>query len=464
MTRRALGKPGRVTAAAAETTATSTEIEQLPGRCSHVAEAVERALDVIAEQKAEAERAARERLALRRQAAEIVRKVNRFTVPEERPGTCGRRRGGRVHAKRARGGEYTGMFWNSIETCGSIHACLSCGSKIRAHRSLEIEHYCFEQLKAGAYVTMVTLTVPHYANDRLLELIGTTKQTWLDRDDPESPIVEPGGGVKGAWRVMSGSRRWRAWKTEFQVFGLIRADEFTHGVNGWHPHMHVLVFHRKDLGDPENGYGESIFDFRAELVQMWDHAVEAKLDGRRISGLVGVDVIQVRDDHGVGMYVSKVQYEIARSDLKGGRKTSRASWQVAVDAGKWGEKRDFALWAEFHRATKGNRAMSISKSLRDAYPWDGPELTDEEIAAMEVEGDVVFAVDGELWDAMQTYRGRQLCAEALTVGEDDGVEAVAEHLDEYLRERNGPVIVVADEDGLPVVKLRSNEWRMSHGR
>lgn len=49
--------------------------------------------------------------------------------------------------------------------------------------------------------------------------------------------------------------------------------------------------------------------------------------------MYGVDAVIVRDDEGIGSYVSKINFELARSDLKIGRDgKGRTPWQVGVDA------------------------------------------------------------------------------------------------------------------------------------
>ena len=46
----------------------------------------------------------------------------------------------------------------------------------------------------------------------------------------------------------SAGRNWISLKTNISLAGTIRSVEITHGMNGWHPHLHALVYVRGDPG------------------------------------------------------------------------------------------------------------------------------------------------------------------------------------------------------------------------
>ena len=217
----------------------------------------------------------------------------------------------------------------------------------------------------------MTLTVPHWGQERLRELLGSTKDVTVDTDD--GPVmIGKGRGVRGAWRMMTSSSGWRRFKTEYGVLGQIRADEITHGVNGWHPHLHLLIFLEPGEDAPGTvaeeieGQWRLIGGVEAAMVALWGHAVEAKMGGRKILAEIGVDVRLVKDDKGLGEYVSKIEFEMTRTDLMGGRQRSRTPWEIGYDGYRWGDADDARWWREHFEATKGMQVMSVSLPEREA--------------------------------------------------------------------------------------------------
>lgn len=117
------------------------------------------------------------------------------------------------------------------------------------------------------------------------------------------------------------------------------------------------------------------------------------------------------DAHGVHMlpldasavaYVSKIGDEVTRQDLKGG---ARQPWSI-LDAVADGEAWAVARWLEYDSATRGRRALVWSDGLRADVLPDVEDLTDEEIAALEVEGEVVALVPAETWVQLMRPRSR----------------------------------------------------------
>lgn len=191
------------------------------------------------------------------------------------------------------------VTWTGIETCGSVWACLACAAKIRAARAEEIDFLAKAHIAAGGSCTFVTFTLPHIASDDLETL-------WR--------------AVQRAWRKMVSGSSYQAIKARYGMLGTIRAVEATLGKrNGWHPHLHVLFFHDAAL----HGNDGTLEEFRDALGARWGRYIEAEL-GRQVHELYGVDAVPVRDEAGIGAYVSKIHYELARSDLKIGRDDGRS--------------------------------------------------------------------------------------------------------------------------------------------
>lgn len=257
---------------------------------------------------------------------------------------------------------------SGLETCASIWSCPVCAAKIRNHRSEEIARGLATHIGAGGGALFVTLTLPHGADDALRKTVEL---------------------VSDGFRAVNAGRGYAEDRAAFGILGHIRAFEVTHGVNGWHPHLHVVVCVDKRA---TVNVAESL---QARWQARWDRWL-TRMGWRASADGIGVKVDRVRRDAAaVGAYVAKLQEgekldrsvgnEMARADLKTGRRESRVPFEILADFGSDGTADDLDLWHEFQLATKGRSAIRWSKGLRALLLAD-EELTDEEIAAAEVGG------------------------------------------------------------------------------
>lgn len=271
-----------------------------------------------------------------------------------------------------------------IASCGSVHACPVCSGKILVARTAEVEEAVARWLTMdeGHAVGLFTVTVRHGRRSRL--------GTLLD-------------GMASAWSRMAESREFKALRARIGWRFQIKAFECRYGLEGWHPHYHVLVFLDRRLSADE------VADAAGKLSAMWCSAVESS--GLRRPARKGQDFRQFDGSaevvaHDAGAYVTKAHYPrdvqatAARTALevtRGDRKSSRTGVSVAPfdllaamvqhlrDSG--GDRDSIEHlerpWVEWERATKGRRAHYWSRGLRKALGMS-PGETDEAIAAEEV--------------------------------------------------------------------------------
>lgn len=248
-----------------------------------------------------------------------------------------------------------------VVSCGSVWSCAVCSAKIAARRSMEVEAAALAHTAAGGELVMLTLTVRHDRSQGLAELLDA---------------------LRGAWRSVQNDRRWLPVRSE--LVGSITATEITRGPNGWHPHLHLLLF------VPGGGAGAAaLSDLGEWLPEAWRVRVAARLGGSGPDLAHGVHVKQL--DAGAAAYVSKIADETTRADLKS---DSRSVWAL-LDAVDDGETWAIAAFVEFFRATKGRRAIVWSRGLKARFGIG--ELSDEEIAAREVGGLVLDVVPSDRW-------------------------------------------------------------------
>jgi len=89
---------------------------------------------------------------------------------------------------------------------------------------------CENAVNQGLNIAMLTLTVPHYAKDHLRDVLD---------------------GISSALRKLKDRRAFKRLAQEIGLVGNIRTLEVTYGVNGWHPHFHILLFTKSELNDQE---------------------------------------------------------------------------------------------------------------------------------------------------------------------------------------------------------------------
>lgn len=121
--------------------------------------------------------------------------------------------------------EHNKAFMSGLAICGSVWSCPVCAAKIQERRRIEIAQGFDWAYANNKKMIMVTFTIPHYANQRLAELITKMREAFsgLRAGKPWAKITQRVGYV-----------------------GLIRSLEITIGENGWHPHTHEAWIVDKD--------------------------------------------------------------------------------------------------------------------------------------------------------------------------------------------------------------------------
>ena len=319
---------------------------------------------------------------------------------------CGRtRRDSRVGVKAAKGPSDRSGF-SGLVTCGSVWACTVCNSKIMATRGTEISAgiATWMGLHSGS-ILLLTLTLQHDQGDRL---------------GPQWDIL-----LK-AWTKTASGKVWKKWRERLGAAGYIRATEVTDGANGWHSHLHVLLF-----VENQDGY-DDIDEFREWLCAKWARSVRS-LGGDAKESVQDVRTIKGASDPAIAGYLTKSQdslgFELTHSQGKSerGRLGTKPYWYL-FDKIEEGDADALARWHEFEAGSKGRRQMSWSRGLRDLLGLR-KEKTDEEIAE-EVAGDSTLVyIPGEAWDDLSAHRA-WLAPQILDAAEE-GIKALCRFLDNH---------------------------------
>lgn len=292
--------------------------------------------------------------------------------------------------------------YTGLATCGSIWACPVCAGKIRAARAAEISSAAKAWSEAGNGVYMVTLTAPHDLGMRLSALMRVIAESFS--------------------KVIAG-RAWIRVKAQAGVAGTIRSVEVTHGENGWHPHLHVLIFTEGDPG------AEGLVALSLHIREKWKRSIVAA-GYRPPSELHGVVIERCASPVAAAEYIAKDQdgplpgNELARGDMKRGKDGHRTPFQILTDFGETGDAADIALYREYEKATRGHQCITWSRGLKKLVRVD--DRTDQELAEDGPGGELVVTISRDAWWAITHHFG--LDAHILDAAEAGGGAAVVELL------------------------------------
>lgn len=231
------------------------------------------------------------------------------------------------------------------ETCASVWGCPCCASKIYAGRALEVQQ-CLRlwQNEPTHYGAMLTLTVAHEYGDSLKRMRK---------------------GLSHAWRLMWQGKAAQAIKARLGIAHYVRAVEVTHGRNGWHPHLHVLLFTTRKLDE----YHQD------ELAERWQACVIRALGiAARPDKVHGCNLSHdFRDD-----YIAKLGLEITDIENKRGKRGSKTPWTLAHEAAD-GSTPARHLWETYVHEMKGARQLTWSRGTKRHFGLI--DVTDDELSS-----------------------------------------------------------------------------------
>jgi hypothetical protein len=266
---------------------------------------------------------------------------------------------------------------SGVQTCGSVWACPSCAAKVTAHRAAEIEAVLQGHHQAGGRAVFATFTVSHHLGISLAKV-------WA--------------AVSAGWGRVTSGREWVEDQAAYGISDWLRVVEVTHGANGWHVHVHALLF----LTDVHpnlllpNGRsaarlirsGRRLREMEASLFGRWQAGVSA--EGLTASRSAGVDIRPVHGAGPLGNYFSKAVYETTNAGGKKAKFGNATPFQLLRNVVEAGCADSLDAWHEYERVSKGKRQLTWSRGLRGKY-LSGPELTDDQAAEVaDLDGETVL--------------------------------------------------------------------------
>jgi hypothetical protein len=313
--------------------------------------------------------------------------------------------------------------YSGVRRCGS-RLCPTCGPAIAMDNGVSIAH-CIRQWREaeGGRVLFGTLTVRHNRYDDFSTLRSA---------------------ISDGWAAVTSGRGWLRDRKRAGVAHWIRVFEEKWSLeNGWHLHVHYLMFIRRDSPDFEvSGLLDSMFSrwsrsvtsagLRSPLPQGQDLR-EVYGDGaEQLSGYFSKQVTEAEQSMTADDY-RRMGFELTAKDGKT-RVTKMGVHSITpgelLGLAMLGDPKFLVLWREYERGMEGRRVIAWSRGLRE---WAGVGfMTDEEIA--QAAGDktepaaAVIGLDGSGYKKLARFKRR---AELLRMVVEDGVPAAVEWLTRF---------------------------------
>lgn len=280
--------------------------------------------------------------------------------------------------------------YSNVQLCGSHWICPVCSERHANEKKEELKQMLVLLAKHKVYAHMLTLTVPHSANDQLedtLKKLGAAK-----------------------------SQLFKKGLAEFENVGHITSVEVKYSAeNGWHPHLHLIIFTQKSyleqeikgtLGSQLKGVG--VLGYQQIIGLKWQECCE-KVGLRKPSLKHGVDLKRGYDDNEMSFANELINYalkdelsnELTKGHCKVGKYNtdSLTPFEIALMAEGEEEESPFAvLFREYAAAIKFKNQAKKSKKLREflaALPIaeEEPEESDQ----AEEQAIPVFELEDREW-------------------------------------------------------------------
>lgn len=293
-----------------------------------------------------------------------------------------------------------GAHFKGLQTCGSVWDCAVCAAKITERRAWELNSAANRWLMDGGTLLLATYTIQHNRRDALQKTLET---------------------LRTAYRAMKARRDYKSASAAADVQHDVTALEVTYGRNGWHPHLHALVFCHAPATEDQNLFGQGVGG-------AWQAAV--KLAGGDMLPTVGFDL---RGGDYAADYAAKwgVVREISNAANKKARQGGKTPMQLLAAFALTGDMEAARLWIEYSEAFHGRRQLRWSPGAKDALGIE--DVSDDAIAAALEPADTWAEIDLLTWRCV-VMANRDLRAELLQACENDDRAAFDALIGDALRQ------------------------------
>lgn len=334
--------------------------------------------------------------------------------------------------------------FGGLRRCSSPWSCPTCATRIGAGRTDELVTAVQRWHAKGFSVGMATLTMSHRSGDSLADLWDAKARAWTAlRDSGRLRRPKRGSALAGA-----------------QVAGYVVKTEVTWGGNGWHVHLHVLVFFRVapvKLSAALTAWGDAAWP-------LWESALASRgfQPVRDEGGYHAAPIRQGHEAADVATYVAKdgapmevlaAAREIALDTGKEGRGRNVNQWGLLARA-MTGDPSSLMLWAEWEDRSKGRRAIVWTKALKRELLGQEDDVSDDELAADSDNGVALVGIHEWAWKQLRREHRPAALLTAAEVGYRQVRDAGASHFDS-LQAAQDDVVAMLEDLGVPANHVRT---------
>lgn len=234
--------------------------------------------------------------------------------------------------------------FKNLQTCDS-YSCPVCANKRAEQDRRKLSAAMAQAQRKGYHVIMVTFTLSHL----VCSTLSATRE-----------------GLARSYDAVFSGGWYQNLKDEYGIVGKIKAWESTYGRNGWHPHIHMLMFLEYDLSP------EQIAGFKKFVSKRYLKALERR--GFHASFQHGVDVRTAESD--IADYIAKfgkepqnktwgADSEIARIPAKKAHIDGLTPFQLLAAAD--GDKDELQRLRVIHKGATDDELKTLAGNLYVEY-------------------------------------------------------------------------------------------------
>ena len=259
-------------------------------------------------------------------------------------------------------------FYGNLQTCKSVWSCPVCASKISERRRAELQQGV---LNWPGSIFLLTLTLQHSANEGLEPILTSLLSGYTD-DFTRG----------GAWTRL---------ERKYGILGRIRTLECTYGNNGFHPHLHGLLFsERKDI---------DVVELRNVLFDRWETSL------KKLGRYTNIEAFNLKYGHkNIWSYVTKwgmysderlnqrnwtISHEMTKSVVKRAKKGGYTPFAL-LESSLNGNKAHGKLFQEYFTYFKSSQQLRYTPGLKELLGLT--EKTDAQICDEKIEQAYLFMV------------------------------------------------------------------------
>jgi hypothetical protein len=246
--------------------------------------------------------------------------------------------------------------YRNLIRCGLLWACPVCAATITERRAKELQTGVANWHNQDGFVIFATYTAQHSSKASLSETLDI---------------------LQTALRRFKSGRAYQSMIDEFGIVGTVRAIEITYGDNGWHPHIHELVF---CLPMSKRSVKRYIEAARARWIVSLrsvggDGIPNKAYDAKTADGEI-YDYIAKYGHQPIGTGWT-IEREMVKAPAKIARRGGVTPFQMLETAD--GDSRFANLFTEYVATMHGTRQLVWSKGMRERLGLED-ESTDEKLA------------------------------------------------------------------------------------